>query len=155
MAALGLMARASLLPVAAFFLARDAGGGPVHGTLADAIESGSVAAATRRPGRPGIPAGHRPHPRFKAVLSVVRLVGNFSPIDSLSTGRSINWTELGEAFAQIVLLVGGIFAVAGICFSTAVNWPPRRGPNERARQKKSCSCCSPRPVFSSARSRKT
>ncbi|MEY4916258.1 MAG: hypothetical protein RL616_171, partial [Verrucomicrobiota bacterium] len=52
----------------------------------------------------------------KAMLSVIRLVQNYSPIDALSTGRSITWLELGSAFAQIVLLIGGIFAVAGIIF---------------------------------------
>ena len=55
-------------------------------------------------------------PAFKGILAVVSLVKNYSPIDSLSTGRSITWGELGSAFAQIVLLVGGVFAVAGIFF---------------------------------------
>jgi hypothetical protein len=32
----------------------------------------------------------------------------------LSNGRSITWYELGLAFAQIVLLLGGIFALTGI-----------------------------------------
>jgi hypothetical protein len=45
---------------------------------------------------------------------MVNLVKNFSPIDSLSSGRSITWTELGLAFAQIVLLLGGIIGVIGI-----------------------------------------
>ena len=53
-------------------------------------------------------------PSFKAILSVTRLVENFSPIDSLSTGRAITWGELGLAFGQIVLLLGGIIALAGI-----------------------------------------
>jgi hypothetical protein len=55
-------------------------------------------------------------PAFKGVLAVVNLAKNFSPIDALSTGRSITWGELGVAFAQIVLLLGGFFAVAGIIF---------------------------------------
>jgi len=45
---------------------------------------------------------------------VVSLVKNFSPIDALSSGRSITWEEFGLAFAQIVLLLGGIFALIGI-----------------------------------------
>jgi hypothetical protein len=32
----------------------------------------------------------------------------------LSTGRTISWAELGRAFAQIVLLLGGVFAAFGI-----------------------------------------
>jgi len=55
-------------------------------------------------------------PAFKGVLAVISLVKNYSPIEALSSGRSITWGELGLAFAQIVLLVGGIFAVAGIIF---------------------------------------
>ena len=39
---------------------------------------------------------------------------DFSPIDSLSSGRVITWGELGAAFGQIVLLLGGIAGVIGI-----------------------------------------
>ena len=57
-------------------------------------------------------------PSFKGVLVVVELAKSFSPIESLSSGRSITWTELGTAFAQIVLVLGGFFAVVGIiCFN--------------------------------------
>jgi hypothetical protein len=53
-------------------------------------------------------------PVFRAVLDVINLAKDFSPIDSLSTGRSITWTELGKAIAQIVVLLGGILALFGI-----------------------------------------
>jgi hypothetical protein len=53
-------------------------------------------------------------PMFKGMLTVIRLVENFSPIDALSSGRAITWGELGLAFGQIVLLLGGIIALAGI-----------------------------------------
>ncbi|HEV7927351.1 MAG TPA: hypothetical protein VGR14_18510, partial [Verrucomicrobiae bacterium] len=55
-------------------------------------------------------------PLVKGLLDVLNLAENFSPIDSLSTGRSIPWSELAAAFAQIVLLLSGIFVVAGIFF---------------------------------------
>ena len=42
------------------------------------------------------------------MLELINLAKDFSPIDSLSTGRSITWAELGQAFGQIVLLLGGI-----------------------------------------------
>ena len=42
------------------------------------------------------------------MLPVIELVKNFSPIDSLSSGRAIAWSELGAAFGQIVLLCGGV-----------------------------------------------
>jgi len=53
-------------------------------------------------------------PTFRVALKIIDLARDYSPIDSLSTGRSITWTELGMAFARIVLLLGGIFAVFGI-----------------------------------------
>jgi hypothetical protein len=55
-------------------------------------------------------------PAFKGMLTVISLVKNYSPIDALSSGRSITWGELGLAFTQIVLLVGGAFVVTGIIF---------------------------------------
>ena len=57
-------------------------------------------------------------PIFKGILSVVNLVQNYSPVDALSTGRSITWGQLGTAFAQIVLLLGGILAAAGMALFT-------------------------------------
>jgi hypothetical protein len=53
-------------------------------------------------------------PAFVAILKVVNLVQNFSPVDDLSTGLSITWGQLGRAVLQIVLLMGGIFGIAGI-----------------------------------------
>ena len=57
-------------------------------------------------------------PVFKAVLNVIKLAKDFSPIDFLSTGRSITWGQLGLAFAQIVLLLGGIAAISGMVILT-------------------------------------
>jgi len=53
-------------------------------------------------------------PVFRVALKVIDLARNFSPIELLSTGRSITWAQLGLAFAQIVLLLGGFFAAVGI-----------------------------------------
>jgi len=53
-------------------------------------------------------------PTFRAALTVINLAKQFSPIDSLSTGRSITWGELGLAVSQIILLMGGILVVFGI-----------------------------------------
>jgi hypothetical protein len=53
-------------------------------------------------------------PLFGQLLKLVNLVQGFSPVDDLSTGHSITWGQLGRAAGQIVLLMGGIFAVAGI-----------------------------------------
>jgi hypothetical protein len=120
MAAMGLMAASFLsFPVATFFSLALLTVVMSSGTLADAIDSGSVAAGNEETGV----AGHSIAdvvliPAFKGILTIVQLVQNFSPIDSLSTGRSITWSELGLAFTQIVLVLGGIFAVIGIiCFN--------------------------------------
>lgn len=57
-------------------------------------------------------------PLFKAILGVVNLVQAFSPVDALSTGRSITWGQLAQAFGQIVLLLGGILGLLGVwCFT--------------------------------------
>jgi hypothetical protein len=116
LAALGLAA-ASLLsfPVATFFALAMMLVVFSSGTLAETVQSGSVAAGNEEKGL----AGHSAVdflliPAFKGVLAVVNLAKNFSPIDALSSGRSITWGELGLAFAQIVLLLGGFFAAVGI-----------------------------------------
>lgn len=118
LAALGLMAASFLsFPVATFFALAMLLVALSSGMLAESVESGSVAAGNEETGQ----AGHSVMdivliPAFKGVLAVISLVKSFSPVDALSTGRSITWSELGLAFTQIVLLVGGIFAVAGITF---------------------------------------
>ena len=118
LAALGLMAASFLsFPVATFFALAMLLVVLSSGTLAESVESGSVAAGNEETGQ----AGHSVAdvvliPAFKGMLSVISLVKSYSPIDALSSGRSITWGELGAAFAQVVLLVGGIFAAAGIIF---------------------------------------
>jgi len=118
LAALGLMAASFLsFPVATFFALAMLLVALSSGTLAESVESGSVAAGNEEKGI----AGHSVMdvvliPAFRGVLAVISLVKNYSPIDALSSGRSITWGELGSAFAQVVLLVGGGFAVVGIIF---------------------------------------
>jgi len=116
LAALGLAAASQLsFPVAAFFALAMMVVVCSSGTLAESVDTGSVAAGNSEKGI----AGHSILdgvliPAFKGVLTVVSLAKNFSPIDALSTGRCITWSDLGLAFAQIVLLLGGLFAAAGI-----------------------------------------
>jgi hypothetical protein len=120
MAAMGLMSASFLsFPVAAFFSLALMTVVLSSGTLAETVQSGSVAAGNEETGV----AGHSVAdvvliPAFKAMLSLIQLVQNFSPIDALSTGHSVSWEELGRAFVQIVLVLGGIFASFGImCFN--------------------------------------
>jgi hypothetical protein len=118
LAALGLAAASFLsFPVAAFFSLAMMLVILSSGTLADAVESGTVVGGNEETGVMGHSAADAVLiPLFKGILSVTRLVENFSPVDALSTGRVITWGELGLAFAQIVLLIGGLFALAGMVF---------------------------------------
>lgn len=55
---------------------------------------------------------------FSAAKRIIGIAQDFSPVESLSTGRSITWGLLAQAFLQIVLFLGGIFAVIGIVVLT-------------------------------------
>jgi hypothetical protein len=116
LAALGLAAASFLsFPVATFFSLAMLLVALSSGTLTDAIDSGTIAGGNEETGVMGHSAADLVLiPMFKGILTVIRLVDNFSPIDALSTGHAITWTELGLAFAQIVLLLGGIIALTGI-----------------------------------------
>jgi hypothetical protein len=116
MAAIGLMAASFLsFPVAAFFSMAVLAVVLSSGTLAETVASGTVGVGNEEKGI----AGHSAAdvvliPMFKGILNVVNLAKGFSPIDSLSSGRAITWGELGAAFGQIVLLLGGFTGVIGI-----------------------------------------
>ncbi len=116
LAAIGL-ASASFLafPVAAFFSLGLLTMAFSSGTLANVVSEGTVMGFNSETGA----AGHSiidlvAVPVFRAALSVINLARQFSPIEALSTGRSITWGQLGLAFSQIVLLLGGLVAAAGI-----------------------------------------
>jgi len=101
--------------VAAFFAVTVLIIGLSAGTLSTVVEEGVVAGKSTETGKsiaPWLDAVFVPI--FRGVLKIVTLVQQFSPIDSLSSGRSITWAQLGLAFAQIVLLIGGIFAAIGM-----------------------------------------
>jgi hypothetical protein len=116
LAAIGLMAASFLsFPVAAFFSMAVLAVVLSSGTLADTVARGSVGVGNDEKGI----AGHSAAdviliPLFKGILNVVSLAKGFSPIDSLSSGLAITWGELGAAFGQIVLLLGGITGIIGI-----------------------------------------
>jgi ABC-type transport system involved in multi-copper enzyme maturation permease subunit len=116
LAAIGLMAASFLsFPVAAFFSMAVLAVVLSSRTLTETVESGSVGVGNTEKGI----AGHSAAdviliPMFKGILIVVNLAKDFSPIDSLSSGRAITWGELGAAFGQIVLVLGGLTGVIGI-----------------------------------------
>ena len=117
LAAIGL-ASASFLsfPVAAFVSLGVLIVGLSSGTVRQVVEEGGIAAINHETGRVDNPTiiDLVALPIFKGLLKVINLVHGFSPIDSLSTGRSVSWGELARAVAQIVMLLGGVFAAIGI-----------------------------------------
>jgi ABC-type transport system involved in multi-copper enzyme maturation permease subunit len=120
LASLGLAA-ASLVsfPVATFVSASVMVVAFSSGTLANAVEAGTVAGVNEETGQAGSTKLDLVLiPLFKMVLRVLNLAQGYSPIDALSTGRAIPWLQLVIVFAQVVLLLGGVLAVVGIVLFT-------------------------------------
>jgi hypothetical protein len=116
LAAIGL-ASASFLsfPVAAFLSLAILTMALSSGTLTSVVSDGTIDTSSTAPNNPILPILNAVIlPTFRVALKVINLARDFSPIDSLSSGRSITWGELGLAFVQIVLLLGGVFAIVGI-----------------------------------------
>jgi len=117
---LGLAAASFLsFPVAAFFALGMLAMSFASSTLANAVSEGTIGGYNAEKGIHGnTPVDIVVIPVFRAVLTVINLAKEFSPIDSLSTGRSISWSQLGLAFSQIILLLGGIIALSGMAIFT-------------------------------------
>lgn len=115
LAAIGLAAASFLsFPVAAFFSLAMMVIMFSSGTLASSVEEGTVMGRNHETGKQDQPLADRILlPAFKGLLTVVNLAKSFSPIDSLSTGRSITWGMLGQAFLQITVVLSGLFALFG------------------------------------------
>jgi hypothetical protein len=116
LAALGLAAASSLsFPVAAFVATAVLLLGLSSGTLRTVVEEGTVLGVDHDTGQalnPVIDAVALPV--FRTLYWLVERVRGFGPVDALSTGRSVTWGELGLAFLQIVVVMGGLAALAGI-----------------------------------------
>jgi hypothetical protein len=116
LASIGL-ASASFLsfPVAAFVSLAVLFIGLSTGTVATVVEQGTIVGYDASAGGYGHSVvDYVLVPFFQGTLKVLNLVQAFSPIDSLSSGRSITWSQLGLAVSQIIFLLGGFFCVAGI-----------------------------------------
>ena len=116
LAALGLAAASFLsFPVAAFLALAVLTLGLSSGSLANVVSEGTIWSGGGESGAPGgTPADIVAVPIFRAVLWVINIAKACSPIDALSTGRSIPWAQLAAAFGKIVLLLGGLIGLAGI-----------------------------------------
>ncbi len=117
LAAIGLAAASFLsFPVAAFVSIGLLIVGFSTGTLKQVIEEGGVTPVNRNTGAVDEPKliDRVAVPVFKGLLWTINLAQGFSPIDALTTGRSVSWGELAQAVAQVVGLMGGVFAAVGI-----------------------------------------
>ena len=120
LSSIGLAAASFLsFPVAAFVSLAVLFIGLSSGTVATVVEQGTLTGYD--PAKGGY--GHAvvdvvAVPIFRGALKIINLVQDFSPIDSLSTGRSIRWSQLGQAVLQIIVLLGGFFCVMGIILFT-------------------------------------
>ncbi len=115
MAAVGLMASSFLsFPVAAFFSLAMLAVVFSSGTIANSIENGTIAGVDETGKTAGSVLDAVAIPIFKVALNVINMVQGFSPIDALSTGRSITWEQLARAVVQVVLLMGGLIGLFGI-----------------------------------------
>ena len=117
LAALGLAAASFLsFPVAAFVSLAVLMIGLSSGTLSSVVQEGTILGVDHESGAKVSSSvlDLVMVPVFRAMLKIINLVQNVSPIDSLSTGRSITWTQLALAGVQIVLFLGGILAAIGI-----------------------------------------
>jgi len=120
LAAIGLAAASFLsFPVAAFVSASVMVVALSTGTLASTVESGTVGVVNEETGETRLGPVTRALnfvllPLFRALVEVFKLVQAFSPVDALSTGRSVAWGTVGLAFLQIVVLLGGFVALFGM-----------------------------------------
>jgi hypothetical protein len=117
LAALGLAAASFLsFPVAAFLAFGLLIVGFSTGTLSQVVEEGGIAGINHETGVVDNPdlLDRVAVPMAKAMLGVINLARGYSPIDALSSGRSIAWSQLAMAVVEIVGILGGIFAAIGI-----------------------------------------
>jgi hypothetical protein len=131
LASIGLSAASFLsFPVAAFMSVAVLFIGLSSGTVSTVVEQGTITGFDASSGGYGHSiVDYAVVPIFKGALKIINLVQDFSPIDSLSSGRSITWGQLGLALSQIVLLLGGFFCIVGMILFTRRELASAQGNN--------------------------
>jgi len=117
LAALGLMSASFLsFNVAAFFALGVLLVGLSSGTLKQIVEEGGITGVNHETGFTDDPKllDKLAVPVAEGMLSVLGLIKDFSPIDSLSSGRTISWNDLFRAVVQIWVIMAGLLAAIGI-----------------------------------------
>jgi hypothetical protein len=89
-------------------------------TLRQIIEEGGISGVDSNTGEVEVPVllDRVAVSAARGLLGVINVVRDFSPIDSLSTGRSVTWTQVLRALGQIIAGMGGVFAAIGIVLFT-------------------------------------
>jgi hypothetical protein len=117
LASLGLMSASFLsFNVAAFFALGVLLVGLSGNTLKQIVEEGGVMGVNHETGHTDDPTliDRLAVPIAQGLLGTLNMVKDFSPIDSLSSGRTIGWDELGRAVFQIWIIMAGFLAAIGI-----------------------------------------
>ena len=116
LAAMGLAAATFLsFPVAALLTLMLLFVGLSGGLFAQVVDEGTAFGLNHDTGQPESATLDRLYlPVFRTVSFAVNKITSFSPVAALATGRSIGWLDLGQAALQIIVLAGGVFALAGI-----------------------------------------
>ncbi len=116
LAALGLAAASYLsFPVAAFFSLAMLVVALSSGVMESVVREGTVTGVNHETGQAvGSLVDLVIVPLFRLMLQGIKLVKEFSPIDSLSSGRSVSWWQLLRAFGQIGLLATGMLSLIGV-----------------------------------------
>ncbi|HEY1173986.1 MAG TPA: ABC transporter permease subunit [Verrucomicrobiae bacterium] len=114
--ALGLAAASYLsFPVAAFVSLAMLVVALSSGVMENVVREGTVTGVNHETGKA---AGSLVDlvivPMFRVLLKGINLIKEFSPIDSLSSGRSVTWWDLLRAIGQIGVLVTGLVSLVGI-----------------------------------------
>ncbi len=116
LAAIGLFAASFLsFPVAAFLATTVLIVGFSSGTLKSVVEDRTVMGFEHDTNTQLYPVVDAVMvPLFDLLLDAVNLVQQFSPIDAVSSGRSVTWGDVARAVLLVIGMMGGVFAVLGI-----------------------------------------
>jgi len=116
LSAIGLAAASFLsFPVAAFCAMSLMVVTLFSGHLAASVQEGTIMGRNHETGQADNPVVDAVMlPVFQGLIKVINLATAVSPIEMLGAGRSITWGMLSKAAAQIILLLGGIFAGFGM-----------------------------------------
>jgi hypothetical protein len=117
LAALGLMSASFLsFNVAAFFALGLLVIGMSSGTLKQVVEEGGITGVNHETGYTENPnlIDRVAVPVAEGALALLGMIKGFSPIDSLSSGHTISWGDVGRAIFQIWIVMAGLVAVVGI-----------------------------------------